>query len=101
MADCFVICSDKETFSMTCAESLCCGTPIAGFCSGAPETVFLQPHAVFGTYGDLDELEKNVKLQLNAAFDREKLAKEMQQLYSRDSMYENFMNIYKELTNEV
>ena len=101
MADCFVICSDKETFSMTCAESLCCGTPIAGFCSGAPETVFLQPHAVFGTYGDLDELEKNVKLQLNAAFDREKLAKEMQRLYSRDSMYENFMNIYKELTNEV
>lgn len=101
MADCFVICSDKETFSMTCAESLCCGTPIAGFCSGAPETVFLQPHAVFGTYGDLDELEKNVKLQLNTAFDREKLAKEMQQLYSRDSMYENFMNIYKELTNEV
>ena len=101
MADCFVICSDKETFSMTCAESLCCGTPIAGFCSGAPETVFLQPHAVFGTYGDLDELEKNVKLQLNAAFDRDKLAKEMQQLYSRDSMYENFMNIYKELTNEV
>ena len=101
MADCFVICSDKETFSMTCAESLCCGTPIAGFCSGAPETVFLQPHAVFGTSGDLDELEKNVKLQLNAAFDREKLAKEMQQLYSRDSMYEKFMNIYKELTNEV
>ena len=101
MADCFVICSDKETFSMTCAESLCCGTPIAGFCSGAPETVFLQPHAVFGAYGDLDELEKNVKLQLNAAFDREKLAKEMQQLYSRDSMYENFMNIYIELTNEV
>ena len=101
MADCFVICSDKETFSMTCAESLCCGTPIAGFCSGAPETVFLQPHAVFGTYGDLDELEKNVKLQLNTAFDREKLAKEMQQLYSRDSMYANFMEIYKELTNEV
>ena len=101
MADCFVICSDKETFSMTCAESLCCGTPIAGFCSGAPETVFLEPHAVFGAYGDLDELEKNVKLQLNAAFDRDKLAKEMQQLYSRDSMYENFMNIYKELTNEV
>ena len=101
MADCFVICSDKETFSMTCAESLCCGTPIAGFCSGAPETVFLQPHAVFGAYGDLDELEKNVKLQLNAAFDREKLAKEMQQLYSRDSMYAHFMEIYKEMTNEV
>ena len=61
----------------------------------------MEPHAVFSAYGDLDELEKNVKLQLNTAFDREKLAKEMQQLYSRDSMYANFMEIYKELTNEV
>ena len=101
MADCFVICSDKETFSMTCAARLCCGTPIAGFCSGAPESAFLKPTALFGPYGDLETLEKNVKLQLNAGFDREKLAKDMQQMYSRDSMYENFMSIYKELTGEV
>ena len=101
LADCFVICSDKETFSMTCAESLCCGTPIAGFCSGAPETVFLEPNALFGPYGDLETLENNVKLQLNAAFDREALALQMQQLYSRDSMHEHFMTIYQELTNEV
>lgn len=101
LADCFVICSDKETFSMTCAESLCCGTPIAGFCSGAPETVFLQPQAQFGPYGDLEMLERNVKLQLAASFDREQLAREMQQLYSRESMYTHFMSIYKELTEEV
>lgn len=101
LADCFVICSDKETFSMTCAESLCCGTPVAGFCSGAPETVFLQPHALFGTYGDLETLEKNVKTQLDAGFDREKLALQMQQLYSRDSMHGHFMSIYKELVERV
>lgn len=101
LADCFVICSDKETFSMTCAESLCCGTPVAGFCSGAPETVFLEPHAVFGPYGDLETLEKNVNLQLSAGFDREKLAEDMQQLYSRDSMFGNFMSIYQELVERV
>lgn len=101
LADCFVICSDKETFSMTCAESLCCGTPIAGFCSGAPETVFLQPHALFDTYGDLERLEANVKRQLCAGFDREKLARDMQQLYSRDSMFGHFMSIYQELVEKV
>ena len=86
---------------MTCAESLCCGTPIAGFCSGAPETVFLEPHAVFGPYGDLEELENNVKRQLDSGFDREKLAKDMQQLYSRDSMHGQFMSIYQELVGKV
>ena len=86
---------------MTCAESLCCGTPIAGFCSGAPETVFLQPHALFDAYGDLDALEKNVKHQLSADFDREDLALKMQQLYSRDSMHGNFMAIYKEIAEKV
>lgn len=101
LADCFLLCSEKETFSMTCAESLCCGTPIAGFYSGAPETVFLEPGALFGPHGDLETLEKNVKLQLNAGFDREKLARDMQQLYSRERMYENFKSIYQELTGEV
>lgn len=86
---------------MPCAETLCCGTPIAGFCSGAPETVFLQPTALFGPYGDLETLEKNVKQQLNAGFDREKLAKDMQQLYSRDSMHGHFMSIYQELVEKV
>ncbi len=31
LADAFVICSCRETFSMTCAEALCCGTSVVGF----------------------------------------------------------------------
>lgn len=101
MADCFVICSEKETFSLTCAESLCCGTPVAGFCAGAPETIFMQPQALFAPYGDLDCLAKYVRNQLNADFDRAELAQKMQLLYSGDNMYRQFETIYKELTGEV
>lgn len=101
LADCFVICSEKETFSMTCAESLCCGTPLAGFCSGAPETVFMPPQALFAPYGDLEKLKEYVKIQLDAAFDRGELAKKMQSLYSRDNMYRNFIATFEEMIDEV
>ena len=40
IANVFVLFSQKETYSLTCAEALCCGTPIVGFRCGAPETVF-------------------------------------------------------------
>ena len=86
---------------MTCAESLCCGTPVAGFCSGAPETVFMPPQALFAPYGDLECLEKYVKTQLNTDFDREELAKNMPQLYSRDNMYRQYMATYEEMIGEV
>jgi len=46
-------------------------------------------------------LEKNVKCQLNAGFDREKLAQDMQQLYARDSMFAQFLSIYQELVEKV
>ena len=56
MADVFVLFSQRETYSMTCAEALCCGTPIIGFKSGAPETVFKEPEARFFEYGEIENI---------------------------------------------
>lgn len=61
MADVFLLCSEKETYSMTCAEALCCGTPVLGFKCGAPETVFKGENAKFVDYGDIDALEKELR----------------------------------------
>ena len=55
-ADVFLLCSKRETYSMTCAEALCCGTPVVGFESGAPETVFTGEFATFVPYGDVEKL---------------------------------------------
>lgn len=60
MADVFVLCSERETFSMVCAESICCGTRICGFKCGAPETVFEEPYAHFVGYGDLNNLIRSI-----------------------------------------
>ncbi len=47
MAHVFLLCSEQETFSLTCAEALACGTPVVGYQAGAPESVFQEPYAVF------------------------------------------------------
>ncbi len=60
-ADIFVIFSKRETYSLTCAESLCCGTPVVGFKCGAPETVFAEPEAKFFNYGDLEAVKGTIE----------------------------------------
>lgn len=61
LADLFVIFSLKETYSMTCAEALCCGTSVVGFKCGAPETVFKEPYAKFFEYGDIESVQNYIE----------------------------------------
>lgn len=56
LGDFFLLTSRKETFSLVCAESLACGTPIIGFDSGAPTEVAPPGYGSFVEYGDLDAL---------------------------------------------
>lgn len=95
LADVFLLCSERETFSMTCAEALCCGTPVAGFRCGAPETVFEEPYARFVEYGNLDELEKAVRRQLFYLWDREEVSRTNMKKYSRKVMYEKYRGVYE------
>lgn len=60
LADIYLLCSKIETFSMTCAEALCCGTPVIGFKCGAPETVFSDSSAVFFEYGDVEGVKNEI-----------------------------------------
>jgi len=64
LADVFILCSKRETFSMVCAEALCCGTPVVGFKSGAPETVFDEPIARFVNYGNVEKIREIIKLEI-------------------------------------
>ena len=60
MADVTLLTSKKETFSMICAESLCCGTPVVGFRAGAPEQIALPTFSSFVEYADEDALYHEV-----------------------------------------
>ncbi len=90
-----VLVSKKETFSMPCAESLCCGTPIVGFKAGAPEQISMGAYSDFVEFGDVDALEKQLRRWLSAQPDREKIAREAEKIYSVNTMIDGFLEVYQ------
>lgn len=90
-----LIVSRRETFSMPCVESLCCGTPVVGFEAGAPEKIALQEYSEFVSFGDLDRLEAVLRYWLtDKQVDRIAVAESASGAYSAQTMVQSFMEIY-------
>ena len=96
MADITLLTSKRETFSMICAESLACGTPIAGFKAGAPEVIAIEEFSDFVEYGSLDALENAVEKRLYAEKSDE-IEFKAKEKYSREGMIDNYIKLYEEL----
>jgi putative colanic acid biosynthesis glycosyltransferase len=100
LADVTILASKRETFSMICAESLSCGTPVVGFKAGAPEQVSLPEYSEFVEYGDLDALERTVRVwaerksELTSA-----MVGKAHSYYSKKRMCEGYISEYRELVN--
>lgn len=102
-ADVFLLCSKRETYSMTCAESLCCGTPVVGFKSGAPETVFTSEASCFIDYGDIDSLEEQILKILSQTQNKEdklELSKWACRQYGNNNMIKSYRKLYERVLNE-
>ncbi len=97
MADLTVITSKKETFSMVCAESLSCGTPVVGFFAGGPESIALQEYSDWAEYGNIDQLAQLADKWIHKSFDRKKCSQNSRRIYSRYVMTNAYINIYKML----
>lgn len=93
-ADVTLLTSKRETFSMVCAESLCCGTPVAGFCAGAPEKISLPSYSAFVPHGQLDALMHAVEKLLGQKWDAEIIAREAAAVYDQEKMVEAYMACY-------
>ncbi len=94
-ADVFLICSKKETFSMTCAEAMCCGTAIVGYKSGAPETIFPEPYAFFCDYGEVENIVKLLNLQLTSNLDKADISRFGRELYDKKVMCSTHEKLYE------
>ena len=93
-AELTVLTSKKETFSMICAESLCCGTPVVGFKAGGPETISLKKYSSFVDYPNIHCLAKEICSFRNKSFNKEEISNEACITYSRESMTKQYLNIY-------
>ena len=100
-ADLSLITSERETFSMPVAESLCCGTPIVGFCAGGPESIAMPEYSEFVEFGDVEALQ-NVILQKWLQFKTPERSLQIEQAaaerYSREKMAEQYLRIYQKMT---
>ena len=104
ISDVFLLTSMKETFSMVCAESLACGTPIVGFEAGAPSEVAPQGFGNFVPYGDLELLNRSLINMLSSTAkmskDSLRFKKFAHKRYSKDVMVDSFEDIYRQLTRD-
>jgi glycosyltransferase involved in cell wall biosynthesis len=100
MADMTLLTSKKETFSMVCAESLSCGTPVVGFQAGAPEQISLPEYSSFVEYGNVDLLSTESTKMISQVFDHKDIAKKAKEKYSKEVMAQNYINLYKSILTQ-
>ena len=103
LADVTLLTSARETFSMICAESLCCGTPVVGFKAGAPEQISLAEHSKFVEYGDVDGLATELEYILNenmTGSQRVRISEAAKACYAKESMTAQYYNIYETLMKQ-
>lgn len=97
MADVCLLTSLRETFSMVCAESLCCGTPVVGFKAGAPETISIPEYSEFVEQGDDDALEEALRRWLYQRHEASMISEEAKNKYACTIMAEKYYSIYDSL----
>lgn len=97
MGDLTVITSKKETFSMVCAESLSCGTPVIGFRAGGPEQISLDKYSEFVEYGDVNSLEKCIYTWINKKESiKSSIRNNSNEFYSKEKMCDEYIRVYTE-----
>ncbi|WP_169834435.1 glycosyltransferase [Paenibacillus donghaensis] len=103
LADLTVLTSKRETYSMVCAESLSCGTPIVGFKAGAPETISLKSYSAFVDYGDINSLDKTIRdwIHVKSHLTSTAISSLAKQTYSKEKMNLEYIKIYTQLYQNI
>jgi len=96
-ADVTLLTSKRETFSMICAESLCCGTPIIGFEAGAPEKIALKEYSEFVEYGNTEMLKNSLLSWTGKKLDKDEISEKARKIYSKKRMAEEYLQVYQDV----
>ena len=97
IADYTMMTSLTETFSMVCAESICCGTPIIGFEAGGPSEIAPDGYGCFVKQGDSDALYDVVMKYISGEkhfLSRSEIIDFGVHHFSREIMAKKYLRIY-------
>ena len=99
-ADLTVVVSQRETFGMSVAESMCCGTPVVGFESGGSESIALPQYSEFVPFGDVQQL-KDIICAKWMTYKNEETSREIAiiaaQTYKSERMAEEYFAVYQSM----
>lgn len=98
-AELTLLTSRRETFSMVCGESLCCGTPVVGFQAGGPEEICLPQYSQFVPFGDLPALETAVRQWLVRPKQRQQISAQAHSRYGKERMLAQYTALYREIAD--
>lgn len=93
IADITIVMSLRETFSMVCAESLCCGTPVVGFKSGGPESFLPHNNSAFVDQDDYYSLGVSIKALLEKKY-RDEDYYSNRDFLSKNRMIKEYYELY-------
>lgn len=99
MANLTLLTSYRESFSMVTAESLCCGTQVAGFMAGAPETIAIPEYSTFVEYGNIDLLQTKVMQYLMKPVSKTTISEVACKVYDAEEMYCKYRKYYCSILN--
>lgn len=97
-ADCSIILSERETFSMVVAESLSCGTPVVGFKAGGPETICIDKYAKFVDQKDINSFVEELNKMLDLSANKNEISELAYEKYSEEKISENYIENYKKVS---
>ena len=99
-ADVALILSQRETYGMTVAEALLCGTPVVGFENGGSESIALSKHTKFVEFGNATKLADIIKNKWISYKDlhADQIALEAKAIYSDKVMAKAYESLYSEVT---
>jgi len=95
----FIHPSDYETFSVVCAEAVCCGTPvIASNVGGIPEFVVNNNNGIL-VENSPEKFLAAIKevIQLQNKFDRKKISESTRAIFSKEAVGKNYFEVLQKI----
>lgn len=91
--------SPAETFGLTTAEALACGTPVIGYKNTATTEIIeaIGEGSYLVADGAVDEVKEKLDILKKSSINKEKMHKKCRELFRHSYMLDSYMNLYTEI----